>query len=341
MAQRQMINDILDVSRIVTGNLHLEMQPLDLATVIEAAIETAHPIIDAKAIRLEQSLDRSTGQVLGDSIRLQQIIGNLLSNSIKFTPRDGKIEVKLERVGGNAQITVSDTGCGISPEFLPYVFDRFRQADSASTRVQSGLGLGLAIVSRLVELHSGTVQALSDGVGKGATFIVSLPVAVETQVGGTKALDLESPDLAEHSEILRGVWVIVVDDEPDARELLCVILRAAGARVTAAGSCGEALALISGGFETSSESRRPDVLVSDIAMPGEDGFDLIRGLRELEPERGGAIPAIALTAYAGDEDRSRVLIEGYQMHLAKPVRLTSLVAAVAKLAAQNAQSTSH
>ncbi len=324
-AQVKLIEDILDVSRIVTGKLRLEVQPLSLVDVVEAAIEASRPTAETKGIRLEAHLTHPGAPVTGDPSRLQQVVWNLLANALKFTPRDGKVVVSLTPCDGHAQITVADSGQGIKPEFLPHVFERFRQADSSSTRAHGGLGLGLAIVRHLVELHGGTVGVESAGEGQGATFWVRLPL----QQDGTPATKEPgaSPGRPAFLEAARlaNRRVLVVDDEPGTREFLGLVFRQCGSRVTLAASAAEALAAF--------DRDAPEVLVSDIAMPGEDGYSLIRRLRSLPPERGGQVPALALTAYARPEDRERALEAGYQRHLAKPVVPDQLIAAVADLVA--------
>jgi PAS domain S-box-containing protein len=338
LAQSRIINDILDVSRIVTGNLQLDMRSLDFAGVVRAGIEAARPAIDAKGIHVEihmdTMLDESIGAVIGDSSRLQQAVGNILSNSIKFTSAGGSIGISLNRAGDLARLVVTDTGDGISPAFLPFVFDRFRQAEGDMTRRQGGLGLGLAIVSHLVKMHGGTVEASSEGEGKGSTFTMNLPLAPDSKVEPNVS-DSEAHALHARSERLEGLWVAVVDDDPDARELMRVVMEAAGARVTTCGSCEDALALFSDKATAALTPRRPDVIVADIAMPGRDGFDLIRALRRLEATRGGAVPALALTGFAGEEARLRSLAEGYQEHLAKPLPMEELVNTIARLAGSN------
>ncbi len=326
-SQNQLIDDLLDVSRIITGKLRLDVQPLAPASFIEAAVEAVLPAAEAKGITLEKQLDTDAGSISGDPARLQQIVWNLLSNAIKFTPRDGHVHVRLERAGSHIEISVSDTGNGISEEFLPFVFDRFRQADGSTRRQYGGLGLGLAIVRHLVELHGGTVLAHSDGEGHGATFTVRLPrVPVyrrEAETTRAQTAGRNTGHLTECPDKLDGLKVLVVDDEADTLELIRVLLGQCGAEVFTARSAAEALGLV--------EDARPDAIVSDIGMPGEDGFEFIRKLRELSPERGGRIPAIALTAYARAEDRLRVLRAGYQMHVAKPVELEELVTIVASV----------
>jgi signal transduction histidine kinase/DNA-binding response OmpR family regulator len=329
-ALAQIIDDLLDVSRIITGKLRLRVLPIQLGSVVEAALESIRPATDAKNIRIDVSLDPAAGVVSGDSSRLQQIVWNLLSNAIKFTPSGGHVEIRLDRVGSNAQITIADNGEGINSEFLPYVFDRFRQADSTFTRMHGGLGLGLAIVRHLVELHGGTVSADSKGRGKGATFSVSFPLLTDSTCKGT-GFELTGVAMHLHSkpaEDLSGLRVMIVDDEPDAREVIAAMLEHCGAEVIAACSTAEAVEVLAGAANGS----RPDVLVSDIGMPGEDGIDLITRVRALGPERGGNIPAIALTAYARAEDRARVLAAGFERHIAKPVDPSTLANVVAALA---------
>src|ERR1043166_1463970 len=327
-AQSQLIDDLLDVSRIVTGKLRIDVRPLDPNSFIEAAIEAVRPAAEAKGVRLQKIMDTGTVSVSGDPVRLQQVVWNLLSNAGKFTRRGGKVQVRMERVNSHVEIAVSDTGAGISPEFLPHVFDRFRQADMGTTRRYGGMGLGLAIVRHLVELHGGSVRAESAGEGQGSTFTVLLPVApvyqatVEGERVHPAARDtMPSFDCAER---LDGLRVLVVDDEPDTRELLKVGLEQCGAEVKAVGSAAEALAAISGGA--------PDLLISDIGMPEEDGYELIRRVRELPAEGGGKMPAIALTAYARTEDRLQALRAGYEMHVPKPVEMAELVTVAASLA---------
>jgi signal transduction histidine kinase len=325
----QMIEDLLDVSRIMTGKLRLDVRPIELAAVIEAALEAVRPAAEAKGIRLEARLNPSVGVVSGDPNRLQQVVWNLLSNAMKFTPSHGRVAVGLERVGLTARVTVADSGEGIDQEFLPYVFDRFRQADSTFARKHGGLGIGLAIVRNLVEMHGGTVSADSRGKGNGSTFTVSFPV-LGASLNRVLLVDrslIEQPVLDEAGDLC-GVSVMIVDDEHDAREVLVAMLELRGAEVFAASSAAEAVEALTHATRLS----LPDVLVSDIGMPGEDGFDLISRVRAMDPERGGDIPAIALTAYARDEDRDRVLAAGYQRHVAKPVEPSSLAMAVATLA---------
>jgi signal transduction histidine kinase len=324
-AQAQLIADLLDVSRIITGKLRLDFQPVELRRIVDAALDSVRPAADAKGIRLGVSLGPLASPVLGDADRLQQVIWNLLSNAIKFTPRDGAVEVRLRQNGASAEVRVSDTGAGIRPDFLPYVFDRFRQAESTITRSHGGLGLGLSIVRHLVELHGGTVEVQSEGEGKGATFSVLLPVrpaVAETPVLVESKAAEASP--WGRTELLRGLCVLVVEDEEDTRELLITALEQCGAEVLAAASTAEALARL--------DERPPDVLVSDLAMPDEDGYALIRKVRARPAERGGRVPAAALTAYARAEDRVRSLAAGFQMHVPKPIDPAGLVSMVAALA---------
>jgi signal transduction histidine kinase/ActR/RegA family two-component response regulator len=331
-SQVQLIDDLLDVSRIITGKLRLDVRPLDPATPVESAVEAVMPAAASKEIRIQKVLDTNLRSISGDAARLQQVVWNLLSNAIKFTPRGGRVAVRLARAESHVEISVADDGDGIAPEFLPYVFDRFRQADGTTTRRVGGLGLGLAIVRHLVELHGGTVSAESEGEGKGSTFTVKLPLMLvyksepdaERARTPARTKGEAARSLAECPENLDGLKVLVVDDEPDTLEIIRVSLDQCGARVTTANSSAEALNLL--------RSTPPDVIISDIGMPTEDGFDFIRKVRELPPERGGRTPAVALTAYARAEDRLRVLRSGYQMHVAKPVELTELVAIVANVA---------
>jgi PAS domain S-box-containing protein len=316
--QTQLIEDLLDVSRILQGKISLNIIPTNLVSTIKAALETMHLAAQAKSIHVECSLDSTIGLVSGDPNRLQQVVWNLLSNAIKFTPPGGGVKVSLERKGSHAQIQVSDTGKGISPDFLPHVFDYFRQADASTTRTQGGLGLGLAIVRHLVELHGGTVRAESSGAGKGATFLIELPLmnaAVET--GQRKEAFKSSPDLA-------GVLVLVVEDDVDSRELITFVLEQYGAEAIAVESVSEALSTL--------EKLKPDVLVSDIGMPQEDGYALIRKVRARQSQQEQPIPAVALTAYAREEDYKRAIEAGFQRHISKPVEPNELVSAVAQLA---------
>jgi signal transduction histidine kinase/CheY-like chemotaxis protein len=335
-AQSQLIEDILDVSRVITGKLRLEVQPVNLAAVIESAINAVLPAADAKGIRLQRVLDTGASMVSGDPARLQQVIWNLLSNAIKFTPKDGRVQVKLERVNSHVEINVTDDGQGISPDILPYIFERFRQADSSTTRAHGGLGLGLAIVRHLVEMHGGTVRAESRGEGQGATFNIKLPLVVMRSFDTRRASDAERVHPTASADVpfdcpseLEGLRLLVVDDEADTRTLLKAVLERCGASVVAVASAGEALAAL--------KETRPDVLISDLGMPGEDGYTLIKKVRALSPEDGGQTPSAALTAYARVEDRMKVLRAGFQIHIPKPVEPAELITVVANLAGRTAR----
>ncbi|MEH2259534.1 AAA family ATPase [Nostoc sp.] len=320
--QTQLIEDLLDVSRILQGKLNLNFDRINLVSVMEAAIETVHLSAEAKSIQIQTTLESGVGQVLGDANRLQQVIWNILSNAIKFTPIGGQVKIKLEQVGSQVQICVTDTGKGIAPEFLPYVFDYFRQADGATTRKFGGLGLGLAIVRHLVELHGGTVQAESLGEAKGATFTVKLPYLQDENKGIKDAKD-NSSLVAVQSSPLSGLEILVVDDDADMREFLPFMLEQYGATVTVVASAIEALTALS--------QSQPNLIISDIGMPEMDGYMLMRQIRSLEPEQGGIIPAIALTAYAGEMDHQQAIAVGFQQHISKPVDPEELVKAIASL----------
>jgi signal transduction histidine kinase/AmiR/NasT family two-component response regulator len=324
-SQNQLIDDLLDVSRIITGRMRLNVAPLKLDSVIEAAVETIRPAAEAKGIDLTAMLDPAAETVSGDAERLQQVVWNLLSNAVKFAPKGGRVEVRLEGANSQVEIVVADNGQGIRPEFLPYVFERFRQEDTGITRQRGGLGLGLAIVRHIVELHGGSVHAASEGLGKGATFTVTLPitrgreVSLEESHGKAAGMRLAP----ENPPLLAGVRALFVDDEADARELITMMLADGGAEVRTAVSAPEALAAC--------DEWRPDVLISDIGMPGEDGYTLMKKLRARESERGGHIPAIALTAYGRREDCLRALSAGYEYHISKPVEPAEFLAVVASL----------
>jgi PAS domain S-box-containing protein len=325
-AQLRIIEDLLDISRVITGKLTLNVREVELAQIIEGALDSVRPAADAKSIQLRARIESRGDVISGDPARLQQVVWNLLSNAVKFTPSHGRVEVSLERIDSHLRITVSDSGAGINPEFLPFVFDRFRQADSANQREYGGLGLGLAIVRHLAELHGGTVGAASPGEWRGATFTVTLPVkAVREEMGDLERAALDAGHFGSTAEAIRldGLRVMVVDDEAEARELLTTMLTLHGAEVIACASAAEALGEIG--------RRPPSVLVSDIAMPDEDGYALIRKLRALEPERGGNIPAIALTGQAKREDRTRALAAGFQSHVPKPVDAVELIVVIANL----------
>jgi signal transduction histidine kinase/CheY-like chemotaxis protein len=334
-AQAQIIADILDMSSIIAGKMRVVFRPLDLAAVVHDAIETARPAALAKGIHLNAALDTSLGRVPADGNRLQQVFWNLLSNAVKFTPRDGTIQVTLERVDSHIEVSVADTGVGINADFLPFVFDRFRQADASTTRQYGGLGLGLSIVKQLIELHGGTISVESPGVGLGARFVVSLPLnallSAEELDTGRSIGKGETAARASLEGGVAGLRVLIVDDEPDARAMVKRLLEDYGATVTAASSAQEGIERL--------QAEKPDVVVSDIGMPGEDGYSMMRRIRSLAPEQGGQTPALALTAYARVEDRDRSILAGFQMHLPKPVEPTELVLIVAALARKADDST--
>src|SRR5947209_856876 len=326
--QQQIVDDILDVSRSITGQLRLEAEPTDLRRVVEAAIDTVAPAATAKSINLSATFEPGVGPVMGEPRRLQQVVWNLLLNAVKFTPIGGEVRVLVERGGGHARLTVSDTGLGISRDFLPHVFYRVRLGDQTTTRVHGGLGLGLSIVRNLVELHGGTVRAESGGEGRGSTFTVELPELRISEFGlrneeRTSALGEESAIRNPQSAVLEGLRVLVVDDEPDALNLIKTVLERTGAKVTTVESAAAAWGAL--------EESWPDLLLCDIGMPGEDGYQLIRRVRALESARGLATPAIALTAYAGDADRALALDAGFQLHVPKPVDPADLVSIIAGL----------
>jgi len=325
-AQARLVDDLLEVSRIIGGKLRLDIRPMRLASAIEAAIEAMRPAAAAKNIRVVTSLDPRIELIWGDPERLQQVVWNLVSNAIKFTPEGGRVDVRLECVDSHLELTVRDTGRGIAPEFLPYLFERFRQADPSSTRALGGLGLGLAIVRHLVELHGGTVEAESAGEGMGTTLRVRMPFRVAPHGASgperTHEVAAETPAGGEFAP-LGGLRVLVVDDEPDTCDVLEAVLREAGAEVRTCRSAAAALAEI--------ETWWPDVLLSDIGMPGEDGYALIRSIRVQEAQHGRAIAAVALTAYARLEDRRKALSAGFQMHVPKPIDGDELIAVVARV----------
>jgi PAS domain S-box-containing protein len=315
--QSELIEDLLDVSRILRGKLSLNVGPVDLVTTIQAAMETVRLAAEAKSIQVQAIFASKVGQVAGDSTRLQQVIWNLVSNAVKFTPEGGQVNIRLEHVGSHAQIIVSDTGQGIHPDFLPHVFDYFRQADAATTRKFGGLGLGLAIVRHIVELHGGTVGVESPGSGQGTTFVVQLPLMT------TQSKPNHNSGLSEGSSDLGGMKILVVDDETDTRELTAFLLEQYGARVTAVSSAYEALVALT--------QSKPDVLLSDIGMPDMDGYMLIQQVRTLPAQQGGQIPAIALTAYAGEMNQQQALTAGFQKHISKPIESRVLVQAISSL----------
>ncbi|HYB95410.1 MAG TPA: ATP-binding protein [Vicinamibacterales bacterium] len=326
--QQEIIEDLLDISRIISGKLRLDVTQLSLSAVVEAAVEALRPAALAKGIRVQMTLATNDGLVLGDAGRLQQVVWNLMSNALKFTPKGGRVQVTLRRVNSHLELRVADTGCGIAPSFLPHVFDRFRQAESGTTRSAGGLGLGLAIVRHVVEMHGGSVKAFSDGEGKGAAFVVELPVAVLAQAGNaTDARDIRHhsppPSPAAEQATLEGLSVLVVDDEADTRELVQEVLKQHGALVRGAASAAEAWTLL--------RQWSPHVILSDIGMPEQDGYQFIERIRA----EGNHTPAAALTAYARSTDRVRALSAGFQSHVPKPAEPSELVAIVASLAARN------
>ncbi|AFY41166.1 ATP-binding protein [Nostoc sp. PCC 7107] len=321
--QVQLIDDLLDISRILRGKLSLNLENVNLTTTIESALETVQLAAEAKSIQIQLHLDSTIGQVKGDSSRLQQVVWNLLSNAVKFTPDGGQVTVNLKQIDSQVQIQIQDTGKGISPEFLPYVFEYFRQADSSITRRAGGLGLGLAIVRQLVELHGGRVWAESPGEEQGATFTVCLPAQPQNRELVTEETKVPSYPLAMLSLPLEGIKVLVVDDDADTREFLAFFLEQQGAIVTAAQSAQAALESIAQSL--------PDLLLSDLGMPDVDGYALIRKLRSQPTNQGGKIPAIALTAYAAEATQQLVFAAGFQLHIAKPADPVKLIAAIAGL----------
>ncbi|MEG3191013.1 hybrid sensor histidine kinase/response regulator [Lysobacter sp. D1-1-M9] len=322
-AQAKLVEDLLDMSRIVAGNVRLDVQPTDLTPVATAAVEAVTPAADAKGIRIRRIVDPRAGPVQGDPHRLQQVIWNLLSNAVKFTPKNGGVELVVARVNSHVEITVSDNGMGIEREFLPFVFDRFRQADAKTTRAFGGLGLGLSIVRQLVELHGGTIHAASSGAGQGATFVVELPLAPSRNFSD-QAESSQLPLCAAEGMNLEGLTVLVVDDEADARELLRHLLEQRHAKVVTADDAASGLARL--------DHQVPDLIVSDIGMPGTDGYGFMREVRRRPAERGGRTPAVALTAFARSQDRTHAIMAGYQAHVAKPFEAQELLATIASLA---------
>jgi CheY-like chemotaxis protein len=324
-AQSQIIDELLDVSRIITGKLHLDLRVVEISAIVKAAVETVTPAANAKSIRVRLIQDPAGSWVMGDADRLQQVFWNLLFNAVKFTPKNGRIRVGVQSIGSNVEVVINDTGLGIDPEFLPHIFERFTQGDSTSTRAVRGLGLGLSIARQLAELHGGTIRAESDGVGYGSTFTAIFPKSPVTSPAGertytradlTAGLD-DVPDLG-------GIHVLVVEDDDDARALVEKVLSSEGASVKSVSTARAALDMLA--------EERIDVLLSDIEMPGTDGYQLIRELRLRPSQQGGAVPALALSAFARTEDRLRALRAGFQLHLAKPVQPSELVTVVASLA---------
>jgi signal transduction histidine kinase/ActR/RegA family two-component response regulator len=330
-AQAEMIEDLIDTARIESGKLRLDVRPIDLAPLIEAAIETVLPAAENKQIRIQAVLDPNTGRVAGDAQRLQQVFWNLLSNAVKFTPKDGRIQVHLERINSHVEVSVSDTGRGIDADELPRIFERFWQADSATRREYRGLGLGLSIARHILELHGGSISAFSDGVDKGATFRVRLPIMIAAEL---------SPSIRRHPTVgdgmstgastrLDGISVLAVDDERDAGLAIKALLNGFGAEVRVADSADQALRMLN--------EWTPDVIVSDIGMPGMDGLDLMREIRKSDAKRGGEIPALALTAYGRVDDKIKIIEAGYQAHVIKPVDASELAAVIASLAGRRRQ----
>ncbi len=321
--QSQLIDDLLDVSRIISGKIAIEPRAVDLATVIEAAIDSVRPAFEAKEIQFETDLESRDCGVLGDANRLQQIFWNLFSNAVKFTPQSGKVRVQVREQDFRVTVSVIDSGVGITPEFLPYIFDRFSQADGSTTRTHGGLGLGLAIVRHLVGLHHGRVDVESRGEDQGATFTVTLPLAATANATADGAIPLAESDVPplDSAKIFDGVRILVVDDEADSRELISTLLTGCGGEVRCSESAAEAIRTFA--------EWSPDLLLSDIGMPNEDGYSLIKKVRKLRSKRAKQVPAIALTAYATDEDRSAALAAGFQLHLAKPVEPKSLLTSIA------------
>ncbi|MBC7797205.1 MAG: CHASE3 domain-containing protein [Pyrinomonadaceae bacterium] len=331
-SQAQLIEDLLDVSRIVSGKMRLDVQPLEIARIIENAIESIRPAAEAKEIKLSQIIDNKADVVSGDAERLQQVFWNLLTNAIKFTPKNGNVEVRLEKINSSIEIIVSDNGNGIEADFLPHVFETFRQADGSYTRSIGGLGLGLAISRSIVEMHGGTIHADSAGKDKGAVFSVKLPLrAIRTLeseeskriIREHPTIQIESADDYNFTE-LKGLRILAVDDQVDTLLMIETVLSQSGATVKTASSAREAMLKLI--------DWRPDILVSDIGMPVEDGYALIEMIRALQPEKGGKTPAIALTAYARVEDRLKTLSAGFQMHIPKPIEPKELTATIASLA---------
>jgi signal transduction histidine kinase/CheY-like chemotaxis protein len=327
-AQAQLIGDLVDLSRMISGKVHLSVERVHIGRIVEAAANVVRPAADAKGVRLELRIDPEAGMIMGDAERLQQVLWNLLTNAVKFTPNGGAVVLRLRKTSASVEIAVEDTGEGIAPDHLPLVFERFHQAQTGAARPHGGLGLGLAIVRHLVELHCGRVEARSEGAGLGATFLVHLPVSLGI-AQEPASIEAEPPHTDSLSPVsrpagLRGLRVVIVDDEPDARELLASIFEYCEAKAMVAGDARAALMLV--------REARPDVLVSDIGLPGEDGYSLIEKIRALPPEEGGRTHAVALTAFARIEDRVRALEAGYDVHIAKPIEPSVLLTVVASLA---------
>jgi signal transduction histidine kinase/CheY-like chemotaxis protein len=321
-AQAQLVSDLLDISRVITGKLRINARPVDITDSLESALESIRPAAEAKQIQIEVEREPYASVITGDSDRLQQVFWNLLSNAVKFTPRGGRVKISVSRIESQLEIAISDTGAGIKQEFIPYIFDRFTQADTTTARRHAGLGLGLAIVRHIIELHGGVVAAESEGVGQGATFRITLPVRA-LQIREQSAPSASTPVKSLADDIaLDRIRVMIVDDEAETRDLLKMMLASHGAVVTVCASGDEAL--------TEIEAWKPQIVVSDIGMPAMDGYSLIRKVRGLESDLHG-VPAIALTAYARAEDRMRALAAGFQMHVPKPVEASELVMVIASL----------
>jgi signal transduction histidine kinase/DNA-binding response OmpR family regulator len=326
-SQAQLIDDLLDISRIVSGKLRLDVGKIELASIADLALESVRLAADSKGVVLHGAVDVAIGELQGDADRIQQIIWNLLTNAIKFTPKGGHVTLSVNRVSGSVEVAIQDSGQGIAPEFLPYVFDRFKQADATITRTKGGLGLGLAIVKHLVELHGGTIEAQSEGLGKGSTFRVLLPASgAEERSRASSAFASARPAALERPRELEGLRVLVLDDEEGARDLLSSILESCNVAVTTASNANDAFDAV--------RAQNVDLLISDIAMPVEDGLSFIKRVRALPREEGGRIPAVALTAYARLEDRTRALRAGFNSHVAKPVEPSELLAVLSSLAPQ-------
>lgn len=323
-AQTQLIDDLLDVSRIISGRLRLNVGNIDIASVSEMAVESVRLAAEAKGVTLDAHIEAPKGIVTGDAERIQQVIWNLLNNAIKFTNKGGSVALAVNGEGDTLRIRVDDTGQGVDPKFLPYIFERFKQQDGTTTRAKGGLGLGLAIVRHLVELHGGTIEALSEGLGKGASFVVQLPMKAKEAASAERSNAVSLRPQFDRPRELEGLRVLVVDDEPDARDLVRTLLEACRLQVTTAGSAAEAFSIAT--------SAKLDIIVSDIAMPDEDGISFIKRVRALPREEGGRIPAVALTAYARLEDRTRALRAGFNSHIAKPVDPSELLAVLLSLA---------
>ena len=325
-AQSQLVADLLDISRVMTGKIRLDPAQLDLANLIQLVLEDARFVLEAKRLQLHTSLPSGGATMRGDGERLKQIVWNLLLNAIKFTPKGGQIWIELRLVDSDLELKIRDSGVGIAADFLPYVFDTFRQSDSRSTRRHGGLGIGLSIVKHLVDLHGGSIEALSDGAGKGAEFVVRLPVSplISATLGVGKVPPTAPPRKGlERPPVLVGLTVLIVDDEEDARELLRVVLESCDARVRVAANVRDALTIVA--------TESVDVIVSDVGMPEQDGYELIRAVRSLEDPQKSGLPAIALTAFAGADDRARALLAGFNLHLPKPVELADLLVSLADL----------